>query len=64
MNFDILSDKELVIMSLKYKLIEKKDIPKTTRKQLLQFIKAFLHRKFKQKDKEDTLYQVTFKSKQ
>ena len=42
MNFDVLSDKELVIMSLKYKLIEKKDIPQTTRKQLLQLIKQFL----------------------
>ena len=45
MNFDVLSDKELVLISLKYKLIEKKDIPLTTRNKLLRLIKDFLQRK-------------------
>ena len=41
-NFDLLSDKELIMICLKYKIIQKEDISKTTRKELLNIIKSFL----------------------
>ena len=44
-NFDLMSDRELVMISLKYKMIEREQIPKTTRKDLLILIKAFIQRK-------------------
>ena len=39
-NFDLLSDKELIQLCLKYKIIEQENIPKTTRKELLLIIKS------------------------
>ena len=45
LNFDLLSDKELIMICLKYKIIKKEDIPKTTRKELLVIIKLFLKKK-------------------
>ena len=44
-NFDLLSDQELIVLCLKYKIIEKEDISKTTRKELLNIIKGFLQKK-------------------
>jgi hypothetical protein len=44
-DFDKMSDKELVILSLKYKLIEQKEIPSMTRKKLLELIKQFIQKK-------------------
>ena len=44
-NFDLMSDRELVMISLKYKMIEREQIPRTTRKDLLILIKAFIQRK-------------------
>ena len=40
-DFNLLSDKELVILCLKYKLITKEEIPKCNRKKLLELIKTF-----------------------
>ena len=40
LNFDLLSDKELITICLKYKIIKKEEIPKTTRKELLAIVKA------------------------
>ena len=37
-DFNKMSDKELVILSLKYKLIQKTDIPSLTREKLLIMI--------------------------
>ena len=45
LNFNLLSDQELIVICLKYKIIEKEDIPKTTRKELLNIIKIFLQKK-------------------
>ena len=44
-NFDLMSDRELVMISLKYKMIEREQIPRTSRKDLLILIKAFIQRK-------------------
>tara|TARA_B100001094_G_scaffold314746_1_gene353941 strand:- start:390 stop:1862 length:1473 start_codon:yes stop_codon:yes gene_type:complete len=44
-DFNLLSDKELVILCLKYKLITKEDISKCNRKKLLELIKGFLKKK-------------------
>ena len=44
-NFDLMTDRELVMISLKYKMIEREQIPKTSRKDLLILIKAFIQRK-------------------
>jgi len=44
-NFDLMTDKELVMISLKYKMIEREQIPRTSRKDLLILIKAFIQRK-------------------
>jgi len=44
-NFDLLSDKELIQVCLKYKMIKREDIPKTTRKELLLIIKKYLQKK-------------------
>ena len=57
-NFDLLSDQELIVLCLKYKIIEKEDISKTTRKELLNIIKGFLQKKLhvygQRKEKNDT----------
>ena len=45
LNFDLLSDKELIQLCLKYKIIEQENIPKTTRKELLLIIKSYLKKK-------------------
>tara|TARA_B100000676_G_C18026289_1_gene815801 strand:- start:265 stop:1761 length:1497 start_codon:yes stop_codon:yes gene_type:complete len=45
LNFDLLSDKELIMICLKYKMIEKKDLPNRTRKEILELIKTFLQKK-------------------
>ena len=45
LNFDLLSDKELIMICLKYKMLEKKDIPKKTRKEILEIIKLYLQKK-------------------
>ena len=44
-NFDLLTDRELVILCLKYKIIQKEQIPNLTRKELLNIIKNYIHRK-------------------
>jgi len=46
-DFNKMSDKELVILSLKYKLIQKTDIPSLTREKLLIMIKQFIQDKLK-----------------
>ena len=57
-NFDLLSDKELIMICLKYKIIQKEDISKTTRKELLNIIKSFLQKKLnvygQRKEENDT----------
>ena len=57
-NFDLLSDKELIMICLKYKIIQKEDISKTTRKELLNIIKLFLQKKLnvygQRKEENDT----------
>jgi len=57
-NFDLLSDQELIMICLKYKIIEKEDISKTTRKELLNIIKGFLQKKLnvygQRKEQNDT----------
>ena len=45
LNFDLLSDKELIMICLKYQMLEKKDIPKKTRKEILEIIKIYLQKK-------------------
>ena len=45
LNFDLLSDKELIMICLKYKMIEKKNIPEKTREDILEIIKLFLQKK-------------------
>ena len=37
-DFNKMSDKELVLLSLKYKLIQKTDIPSLTRDKILQLL--------------------------
>ena len=44
-NFDLLSNQELISLCLKYKIIEKEKIPETTRTNLLLIIKDFLKKK-------------------
>ena len=44
-DFDRLTDKELVALCLKYKMIQQSEIPQLTRKILLSKIKEFLKRK-------------------
>ena len=44
-DFDKLSDQELIQLCLKYKILDKTEIPKTTRKGILLIIKAFLKKK-------------------
>ena len=44
-DFNLLSDKELIILCLKYKLIERNDIQKLNRDKLLIIIKQYLIRK-------------------
>lgn len=46
-DFNKMSDKELVLLSLKYKLIQKTDIPSLTRDKLLIMIKQFIQAKLK-----------------
>ena len=58
LNFDLLSDKELIMICLKYKMIDKSDIPKKTRKEILQIIKIYLQGKLsvygqQKKEKEE-----------
>ena len=53
-DFNKFSDKELITICLKYKLIESHQISRTTRKDLLSLIRGYLERKLKtygQKDK-------------
>ena len=44
-DFDKLSDQELIQLCLKYKILDKTKIPKTTRKEILSIIKVFLKKK-------------------
>ena len=44
-DFNLLSDKELIILCLKYKLIEPQSVNKYNRKSLLLLIKGFIKRK-------------------
>ena len=44
-NFNLLSDQELVTLCLKYKLIQQDDVSNVNRKQLLNIIKQFLKQK-------------------
>tara|TARA_Y100001935_G_scaffold212135_1_gene182604 strand:+ start:13917 stop:15416 length:1500 start_codon:yes stop_codon:yes gene_type:complete len=44
-DFDKLSDQELIQLCLKYKILDKTEIPKTTRKEILSIIKTFLKKK-------------------
>jgi len=61
-DFDKLSDNELVNICLKYKIIEKEKLPETTRKQLLFIIKEFLKKKLLvYGQKKDTTKQVQVK---
>ena len=46
-DFNLLSDRELIGVCLKYKLIEKEQITSSSRKELLQLIKVFLSNKLK-----------------
>ena len=53
-DFNNFSDKELLTICLKYKLIESHQLTQTTRKDLLVLIRSFIERKLKtsgQKDK-------------
>ena len=45
LDFDKLSDRDLINLCLKYKILDKKEISKTTRKELLLIIKNFLQKK-------------------
>jgi len=44
-NFDLLNDKELVQISLKYKIITQEQISSLTRKKLLLLLKDYIHKK-------------------
>ena len=44
-NFDLLSDKELISLCLKYKIVEKGKLQHLTRGNLLEIIKIFLKKK-------------------
>ena len=44
-DFDLLSNKELVEICLKYKLLEKEQIVRSSRKDILQIIKQWIHKK-------------------
>ena len=44
-NFDLLSDQELISLCLKYKIIEKEKLSQITRTNLLLIIKDFLKKK-------------------
>ena len=44
-NFDLLSDQELISLCLKYKIVEKEKLSQTTRSDLLKIIKIFLKKK-------------------
>ena len=44
-DFDLLSNKELVEICLKYKLLEKEQIVRSSRKDILQIIKQWVHKK-------------------
>ena len=46
-DFDKLSDNELVQLCLKYKIIDKENIQKTTRKELLIIIREFIKKKLR-----------------
>ena len=46
-DFDKLSDREIIGICLKYKLIEFDDIQKYKRSELLKIIKIWLHKKLK-----------------
>jgi hypothetical protein len=46
-DFNLLSDKELINLSLKYKILTIEEIKNTTRKQLLELIKEYLQKKLK-----------------
>ena len=46
-DFNLLSDKELINLSLKYNILTVEEIKTTTRKQLLELIKAYLQKKLK-----------------
>ena len=45
LNFDLLSNKELVSISLKYKIVDEIEIQTITRKELLSLIKSYLKKK-------------------
>ena len=46
-DFDKLSNNELIHLCLKYKIIEKKEIPNKTRGEILELIKTYLQKKLK-----------------
>ena len=46
-DFNLLSDRELIGICLKYKLIKKENITSSSRKDLLQLIKVFISNKLK-----------------
>ena len=52
-NFDLLSDKELIMICLKYNIIERNNIPNTTRKDILYSIKQYLQKKLHVYGKKD-----------
>ena len=72
-DFDSMSNKELIQLSLKYKIIQKEDLYNISRKQLLRLIKQYIYKKLKVygtrekegvktlKQKKKILYQVVFK---
>ena len=46
-DFDSMSNKELIQLSLKYKIIQKEDLYNISRKQLLRLIKQYIYKKLK-----------------
>ena len=53
-DFNLMSDKDLIQICLKYKIIQKEDLPKKTRKDLLLLIKEFIKKKMNTYGKKDT----------
>jgi hypothetical protein len=53
MDFNKLSDKEIISICLKYKLIEFSDIKKYKRDDLLKILQVWLHNKLKNYGKKD-----------
>ena len=52
LDFDKLSDNDLIQLCLKYKILDKSEISNTTRKELLIIIKNYIQKKLQVMDKK------------